>query len=69
MDVTSAQSKATYEEIKDYVLGKQGLQDTKLQIAQGKRKCAMIARENVKIDGQAGYRPYTEIRKQSILCG
>ncbi len=46
LDVTSAESKATYEEIKDYVLEKYGLQVTNLYIAQVKRKCGIIEREN-----------------------
>ena len=33
LDVTSAESKATYEEIRDYVLEKHGLQVTNLYIA------------------------------------
>ena len=46
MDITSAESKATYEEIKAYVLEKHGLQVTNLYIAQVKRKCGIIEREN-----------------------
>ena len=46
MDLTAAESKATYEEIKDYVLEKHGLQVTNLYIAQVKRKCGIIEREN-----------------------
>lgn len=46
LDITSAESKATYEEIKDYILDKHGLQVTNLYIAQVKRKCSIIEREN-----------------------
>lgn len=46
MDLTVAESKATYEEIKDYVLEKHGLQVPNLYIAQVKRKCGIIEREN-----------------------
>ena len=46
MDLTAAESKATYEEIKDYVLEKHGLQVPNLYIAQVKRKCGIIEREN-----------------------
>ena len=46
LDITSAESKATYEEIKDYVLEKHGLQVTNLYIAQVKRKCGIMEREN-----------------------
>lgn len=46
LDITAAESKATYEEIKEYVLEKHGLQVTNLYIAQVKRKCGIIEREN-----------------------
>ena len=46
LDITSTESKATYEEIKAYVLEKHGLQVTNLYIAQVKRKCGIIEREN-----------------------
>ena len=36
-DLTAAESKATYEQIKDYVLKTYGFQVTSLQIAQTKR--------------------------------
>ena len=39
MDLTSAESKATYEEIKTYVLEKFGLKVSSLYISQIKRKC------------------------------
>ena len=57
MDITSAESKATYEEIRDYVLEKHGLQVTNLYIAQVKRKCGIIERENYN-------KPKTEDAKQ-----
>lgn len=46
MDLTSAESKATYEEIKAYVQEHAGLNVSKLYIAQTKRKCGIIEREN-----------------------
>ena len=46
MDVTSAETKATYEEIKAYVLEHTGLQVSNLYIAQVKRECGIIEREN-----------------------
>ena len=46
MDLTAAESKATYEKIKEYVLKKHGLQVTNLYIAQVKRKYGIIEREN-----------------------
>ena len=38
LDVTSAESKATYAEIKDYVLKEHGLKVSNLYISQVKRK-------------------------------
>lgn len=46
MDLTKAESKATYEEIKEYVKEQTGLQVSNLYIAQVKRKCGIIEREN-----------------------
>lgn len=46
MDLTSAEKKATYEEIKDYVLEHSGLKVSSLYIAQVKQKCGIIERQN-----------------------
>lgn len=46
LDLTSAESKATYEEIKDYVLNQSGLKVSNLYIAQVKQKCGIIQRAN-----------------------
>lgn len=46
LDLTAAESKATYEEIKDYVLNQSGLKVSNLYIAQVKKKCGIIEREN-----------------------
>lgn len=46
MDLTAAESKATYEEIKEYVLEHTGLKVSNLYIAQIKQKCGIIEREN-----------------------
>ena len=46
MDLTAAESKATYEEIKDYVLEHTGLKVSSLYIAQIKEKCGIIERVN-----------------------
>ena len=45
LDVTSAETKATYQEIKDYVLEKHGLKVSTLYISQVKAKCGIIERE------------------------
>lgn len=46
LDLTSAESKATYEEIKEYVLENTGLKVSQLYIAQVKRKYGIIERAN-----------------------
>ena len=46
LDLTAAESKATYEEIKDYVLEHTGLKVSSLYIAQVKQKCGIIERAN-----------------------
>lgn len=46
LDLTAAESKATYEEIKDYVLNQSGLKVSNLYIAQVKQKCGIIERAN-----------------------
>ena len=46
LDVTAAEAKATYQEIKDYVLEHSGLKVSSLYIAQVKQKCGIIEREN-----------------------
>lgn len=46
LDLTSAESKATYEEIKAYVLEHTGLKISSLYIAQVKQKYGIIEREN-----------------------
>ena len=46
LDLTTAESKATYAEIKDYVLKEHGLKVSSLYISQVKRKCGIIEREN-----------------------
>ena len=44
--MTDAEKKATYQEIKDYVLEHSGLKVSSLYIAQVKQKCGIIEREN-----------------------
>lgn len=46
LDLTSAESKATYEEIKEYVFEHTGLKVSHLYIAQVKQKHGIIEREN-----------------------
>lgn len=46
MGLTSAESKATYEDIKNYVLEHSGLKVNNLYIVQVTRECEIIEREN-----------------------
>ena len=49
LDVTSAESKATYAEIKDYVKDKYGVNVHTSYIAQVKRKCGIEVGENLNL--------------------
>ena len=46
LDLTSTESKATYDEIKEYVLEKHGLKVSSLYISQVKRKCGLDVGQN-----------------------
>ena len=46
LDLTSAESKATYAQIKEYILEKFNLKVSTLYIAQIKKKCGIILREH-----------------------
>ena len=46
LDLTSAESKATYAQIKEYILDKFGIKVSTLYIAQIKKKCGIALREN-----------------------
>ena len=46
MDLTSAESKATYKQIQKYVFEKFGFKISNLYIAQVKEKCGIKEREN-----------------------
>lgn len=46
LDLTAAESKATYEEIKKYVLEHTGLKVSSLYISQVKRKCGLDVGQN-----------------------
>lgn len=59
LDLTSAESKATYEEIKEYVLEHSGLKVSHLYIAQVKRKNGIIERANYNL-------PKNEDAKQPV---
>lgn len=46
LDLTSAESKATYKEIQEYVLKEHGLKVSNLYISQVKRKCGIEVGES-----------------------
>lgn len=46
LDLTSAESKATYAQIKEYILDKFGIKVSTLYIAQIKKKCGIVLREH-----------------------
>ena len=46
LDLTAAESKATYEEIQEYVMEHTGMKISHLYIAQVKQKYGIIEREN-----------------------
>ena len=46
MDLTAAESKATYQEIQEWVQEKYGVHVSHLNIAKTKRKCGIIERQN-----------------------
>lgn len=55
LDITAAETKATYQEIKDYVLDKHGFKVSSLYISQVKAKCGIIECENYN-KGKEGHR-------------
>ena len=56
LEVSSAETKATYEEIKSYVLEKFGLKVSNLYIAQVKRECGIVERINYNLPKTEGNR-------------
>ena len=68
MDLTAAKSKATYEEIKDYVLEHTVLKVSSLYIAQVKEKCGIIERENYnKPKNEAVTQPQCPLEKEKVI--
>ena len=60
LDITAAESKATYPEIKEYVLNHHGLKVSSLYIAQVKRKCGLEVGENYNLPSPNG-RPQPQV--------
>ena len=69
MDLTAAESKATYEEIKKYVAEhNDGMKVSNLYIAQVKRKCGIIERENYnRPKSENSRRPGTTPEKEKAI--
>ena len=60
LDITAAEAKATYPEIKEYVLNHHGLKVSSLYIAQVKRKCGLEVGENYNLPSPNG-RPQPQV--------
>ena len=68
MDLTKAESKATYAEIKQYVLDKFGLNVSRLYIAQVKREFGLIERINYNVgEGKNHVPKVTPEKRQAII--
>lgn len=68
LDLTDAEKKATYQEIKDYVLKQSGLKVSSLYIAQVKQKCGIIERENYnKPKSEDAKQPQCSLEKEKAI--
>ena len=68
LDLTAAESKATYEEIKDYVLEHTGLKVSSLYIAQVKQKCGIIERANYNLPkSEKSRQPKCSLEKELLI--
>ena len=67
MDLTKAESKATYAEIKDYVLEKYNLKVSQLYIAQVKRKHGIIERINYNVGESKAKVPQVPLEKEKAI--
>lgn len=68
LDLTSAESKATYEEIKEYVLKKHGLKVSNLYISQVKRKCGIEVGMNYNLPKSEDSRqPQCPVEKEEAI--
>ena len=68
MDVTAAESKATYQEIQDWVQEKYGFHVSHLNIAKTKRKCGIIERKNYTLPkSEDSWSPETPKEKEEAI--
>ena len=70
LDLTAAESKATYEEIKEYVLEKHGLKVSSLYISQVKRKCGLDVGSNYNLSKKEDAKvPQCPPEKEAAIMG
>ncbi|MGN0312449.1 MAG: 23S rRNA (uracil(1939)-C(5))-methyltransferase RlmD [Lachnospiraceae bacterium] len=68
LDLTSAESKATYAEIKEYVLKEHGLNVSNLYISQVKRKCGIEVGENYNLlKSEDSRQPQCPVEKEKAI--
>lgn len=68
LDLTASESKATYEEIKSYVLEHTGLKVSSLYITQIKKKCVIIERANYNLLKSENFRqPKCPLEKEAAI--
>lgn len=68
LDLTDAEKKATYEEIKTYVLDNSGLKVSNLYSAQIKQKCGIIEQENYnKPKSEDSKQPQCPLEKEAAI--
>ena len=68
LDLTSAESKATYEEIQEWVQEKYGFHVSHLNIAKTKRKCGIIERQDYNLSkNEDGQSPGTPKEKEEAI--
>lgn len=70
LDLTTAESKATYEEIKEYVPEKYGLKVSSLYISQIKRKCGLDIGQNYNLSKKEDAKvPQCPLEKEAAIYG
>lgn len=67
LDATSAELKATYQEIKDYVLKEFGLKVSNLYISQVKRKCGIEVEKTIICQRQKIPKCYSVRKRKKML--
>ena len=67
LDLTAAESKATYDEIKAYVLEKYGLKVSSLYISQVKRKCGLEVGQNYNLSKKEDAKPQCPPEKEAAI--